>query len=156
MAEKLEDMTAGGVDTATPRGLVVSIQKRGWLQSQRVQRVITALTSDWNDYDLGCFLCDFGLWYAIVRKHPHKDLAMHALLHHILTSKRRMHQDSCVRMVSTQRPPCFVPTPPNSIRCLCISTRIPYFNSGRTQDKREGSSCQVLHHSFTRQRRVVA
>ena len=87
MGEKLEAMTAGGVDTATPRALVVSIRKGGWLQSQQVQRAITALTSDFNDSDLGCLVCDFGVWYAKVKKKLHNDLAIHALLHRLLTSE---------------------------------------------------------------------
>jgi hypothetical protein len=89
MPEKLEDMSAGGVDTATPRRLVVSIQKGGWLQSQKVQRTLIALTSDLHDSDLGCLVCDFMVFYAKLKsgkKGLHSDLAIHAFLHHLLTS----------------------------------------------------------------------
>jgi hypothetical protein len=56
MTGKLEAMKASGVDTEAPGALVVSIQKRGWMQSQEVQRAIKAPTRVFSDYDVGCFV----------------------------------------------------------------------------------------------------
>jgi hypothetical protein len=54
----------------------VSTQKGGWLQSQKVQRAIKALTRDLNDYDVGCLVCDFGAWYTRMKRHLHNDIAI--------------------------------------------------------------------------------
>jgi hypothetical protein len=90
MPEKLADMKAGGIDTASPRRLVASILQGGWLQSQKFKTTLTALTSGLQDSDMGCLVCDFMVFYAALKKRQDgidSDLAIHAFLHYLLTSR---------------------------------------------------------------------